>query len=69
MGDVIHLKTPLDPEREFIMKEAMLAADITSSKHQMRQVISHLRSIHGDGVTKCVLLELAAEFWPDEGSS
>jgi len=56
-------------ERDDVIREAMLAADLTSSRHQLRQVIRHVRVAHGDGVAKCLLLEVATEFWPDEEAS
>lgn len=79
MGDVIKIGRPAGhdksvrlmtreevTERDYVMREAMLAADLTSSKYQLRQVIRHMRVAHGDGVTKCAILSVCKEFWPDE---
>lgn len=79
MGDVIKIGRPEGhdrslrlmtkqevTERDYVMREAMLAADLTGSKFQLKQVIRHLRAAHGDGVAKCAILEVCAEFWPDE---
>lgn len=51
--------------RDRVEREAQLAADMTRSMFQMRQVIRHMQRVHGDGATKCALLQIAGEFWPE----
>lgn len=78
MGDVIKIGKPVGHDRavrlmsredvtirDRVEREAQLAADMTSSMFQMRQVIRHMRAVHGDGATKCALLQIAGEFWPE----
>lgn len=78
MGDVIKIGKPVGHDRavrlmtkeevtirDRVEREAQLAADMTSSMFQLRQVIRHMKVAHGDGATKCAILAVCQEFWPE----
>jgi len=78
MGDVIRIGKPAGfskavqlmskeevLEKNKALREQQMQADLAGSKFQLRQVIRHMNVVHGDGVTKCALLEVAAEYWPE----
>ena len=41
------------------------AADLAGARWQLRTLVTRLRCVHGDGVAKMVMMEVANQLWPD----